>query len=177
MLSVVRKMFSVDDRFLVRRREHVEQRVRHHANLRCEEALAAPLPSLRERLAFEEIHHEVRRAVFVRVIVDHADRARVRDRVRDVPFAKKPRSDLGDPRELVVEDLDGRAVAVAVRRRIDGRHPPDANQPIQPPLLTERTADALSRRRRGIVVRGRAHTRLPRRAPSNTAPQAHPATN
>ena len=58
------------------------------------------LHQLVERLTIEELHHEERRAVFGLVVVEHAHRARVLDRVRDVALAQKPRARLAVHAEL-----------------------------------------------------------------------------
>ena len=118
-------------------------------------AVAPPL----ERLAREQLHHEVRRAA-VRpphddVVVEHLDHARVVDTVGRVPLAQEAAADILVPCEEVMEHLHGGARAVPVHARVDRAHPTDAEQALELPLVVEGVADAgaCPAKRRRLVAR------------------------
>ena len=82
------------------------------------------------------------------------DAGRVADLVRDVSLAQEALADDPVAREIRVEDLERRALAVPVRRRVHRGHPADAEQRVEVPLASDCRPDA---RRRAVV-------RLPRDA-------------
>ena len=53
--------------------------------------------------------------------------------------------------DVRVQELDGGAVAVAVRRAVDGGHAPHAEERVELPLVAEHFPDAVTRRGRELV--------------------------
>ena len=97
------------------------------------------LPGVADGLALEQLHHEERLAPSS---VTSSSRTRthagVADLVRDVrPRGGSARSTIAVAREVDVEDLERRALAVAVRRRVDRGHPADAEERVQVPLAAD----------------------------------------
>jgi hypothetical protein len=66
----------------------------------------------------------------------------VLDRGRSVSFAKEACPKVGPDRKVGMEQLDRKLVAVAVRRRIDGRHAADAKHAIEAILVPKDQAEA-----------------------------------
>ena len=112
-----------------------------------------------EALALEKIHHEEDRPVLGDVVVEHRHRAGVSDVVRGTPLAQEALANLRLGRQLWMQHLDGAALSVAVRARVDRRHAADAEQAIERPLLAKHAPDASLRSdqdrivqlRRGII--------------------------
>src|SRR6185437_8366326 len=84
---------AMDDPSVVRRGEEVEDVVRHAKNFGEREALLTPRVAI-ERIALEEIHNEVNRAVFRAIVVDDRDRAAVADLVGEVTFLQEAGDEL-----------------------------------------------------------------------------------
>ena len=64
--------------------------------------------SLVERLAIEQLHHDVRASVSVVTEVEDLDDPRIRDRRGGARLVEETRHDIGSMRELGVQHLDGR---------------------------------------------------------------------
>ena len=129
---------AMNDAGGVRRGEDVEQAVGDRERvLRAAGGSPNAARARVGRLAFEELHHEEGRAVLGLVVVEDAHDARMVHRVRDVPLAREARADVGEHRQLRVEDLERDAASVAVGRRVDGAHPADAEQLVDAPLALD----------------------------------------
>ncbi len=135
----------VDDALRVRGGEHVEELVGDRQHVVFAELSPASYPPVLERLAVEQLGHEVERPVLGGVVVDHLDGTVVGDGVRRVALAGEAGTHVGAGRKLGVQHLDGHASAVPVCRGVDGGHTAHAEKHVQPPLATERLADALAR--------------------------------
>ena len=119
-----------------------------------------PGARLRERvdgLSLEELHDQEDGAVLGHVVVEHAHDARVVDAVRGVALAEEALAELGDRADRRVEDLDGAAHAVPVRRGVDRGHPADAEEPLEAPLVAQRRADPCLRRLHDGIDAGGGH--------------------
>ena len=95
---------------------------------RLRERQRALAEAIRERLALEELHDEVLRAVLVADVVKGADvRMReLRDRLR---LALEPLADFGRGREMLRQNLDrDRALEPRVLRLVDLAHPSGADR-------------------------------------------------
>jgi len=99
-----------------------------------------------DRLPDQELHHQIGGAIVVDVVVENADCPGA-CLVRDVRLAEEAGARLGAAGELRVQHLDGCERAVPVRRRVDRRHPTDADEPVELPLPAEGVAYA------GVVAR------------------------
>jgi hypothetical protein len=165
MKQVLGLHVAVHDVLGVGRREHVEELVGDRQRLFDREPSPLPLPALLHRLAFEKLHDEERRPVRRDVVVEDADRALVLNDVRGVALLQESRAHLFVVAELFVEHLHRDALAVSMRRRIDGRHPADAEHRLETPLVLKQHADAPTRsdHLRVVLQRGllRRHSRVP----------------
>jgi len=125
-------------------RKHLEQGVgdREHV-LDREPAFARE--SLLERLTVEQVHHEERQPVRGRVVVQYTDAPRMLDPIRDVPLTEKPFANLRDRRKLGVQHLHRYALAVAVRRGIDGRNASFPEERIDAPFFLQNDAGEIGR--------------------------------
>src|SRR5262249_41449352 len=88
------------------------------------------LSALAERFTIEQLHHQERRAVFGRVDVEDTDGRRVTDLVYRERLLLEPGAKLFGDCDLRMEDLDRAAPADPVCRRVNGRHPADADERI-----------------------------------------------
>ena len=139
--DVPRLDVAMDDLFVVRRGERVEDLIGDVEHEIDREPFVVRLRgAIAERFAVEQLHHEERAAVFRDVVVDDADHAVVIDAVRDAPLAKKPLAHLG--LQIFVHELHCTALAVAMGRGVDRRHPADAQHRIETPLRAQRHPDA-----------------------------------
>jgi hypothetical protein len=77
----------------------------------------------------------------------------VLDRVRDIALAEEARPDSFPHRQLRVEHLDGEALLVPVRRRVDHRHPADAEHPVEPVLAAKDATESRASESEDLVVR------------------------
>ena len=146
--QVLRLDVAVHDVLRVRRRQHVEQLLGDGAAPRAAaSALPAALPARLERLALEQLHHDERRPVGRDVVVEHAHRAVVLDGVGRVALLQEAPLHLLVVAQLRVQHLHRDALAVAVRRRVDRRHPADAEQRVELPLVLQHHARARARAR------------------------------
>src|SRR5207302_10150349 len=121
----------------VTRRETVDDALADLEHASDGHRAAALLPGVADRLALEQLHDEERLALLGHVVVEDLDGRRVIDLVRDVGLAKEALADRLLAREVGVENLEGRALAVAVRRRVDGGHPADAEKAVDRPLTLD----------------------------------------
>ena len=123
-----------------RHRAHHRQEERSHLT-QAEDP--APQPRL-ERLAAQELEHEVDRAVLVLAHVEHVDHVGVLELRCGPRLLEKAPHHLGIPGVLVVEDLhrDG-ALGPRVHARVDGGHSPGRHDAIEPVLAGHGGADAL----------------------------------
>jgi len=64
------------------------------------------LEHLVERVAADELHHEIEQAVFALIEVEHRDGIRMRQPTRELRFAQEPLHDLGLGDEVRADDLD-----------------------------------------------------------------------
>ena len=102
-------------------------------------------------LAREQLHHEEYGAVLVHVVVEHGHGAGVLDPVGHISLAEETRAHHVVVRGSRVQHLHRRALAVAVGGRVDARHPADAEQGVEVPLVSQHRADARARLLRGAV--------------------------
>ncbi len=139
---------AVDHAARVCRVQHVEHLGCDGEKLGLGERRAALEPVL-QRLTVEQLHHDVGGALVGPraddVVVEHLDGTRVLDLVGRVPLAQEPLAHLAVARQAGVQDLDGRAGAVAVPPLVDRGHAADAEHPLERPLLAEDGAHALER--------------------------------
>ena len=128
MPSRVRSRFSgfriaVDDPPCVRCGEHVEELAHEGHHLANAELSAAPLPPRVEGFAVEQLHHDEDAAILGDVIVEHADRSGVANRVRGIALAKKTGALTCVNRELSMQDFHGDPICVPdMRRRVNDSH-------------------------------------------------------
>jgi hypothetical protein len=123
------------------------------------------LQAVLQRLAVEELHHEVRRASRRAggndVVVEHLHCARVIDAVGGVALAKEPLAHFAVPRQVGVKELDGAARAVAMARRVHGGHAADAEKALEGPLVVEHAADTRPRSSVSVFVQTASLYRVP----------------
>lgn len=81
---------------------HDAQRIGHRDRPDTRETLI-------ERLALEQLHHDVRAAIGVVAVVEDLHDPRIGDRSRRTRLVEEPRHDFGPRRELVVQHFDSRA--------------------------------------------------------------------
>jgi hypothetical protein len=113
---------AMDDPLRMGGDEHVEQLIRDGEHVVLAEPPAEADAPLFERLSVEELHEQKRGAIIVGVVVGDFDGSFVPDAVCDVRFAQEPLAHERVGRQLVVQDLNGDAAAVAMRRGVDCRH-------------------------------------------------------
>ena len=104
----------MNDAHRVARGETVEHRVRNPEDLRHRHHAAALLPRLADRLPLQKVHHQERLRVLGHVVVEDTHAGRVADAVGHVRFAEEAIADDAVTREVGVEDLERRPLAVAV---------------------------------------------------------------
>ena len=138
--DVPRLDVAMNDLFLVRGGERVEDLVGDIEDEVDREPVVRLRSALAERFAVEQLHHQERAAVFRDVVIEHADDAVMVDAVRDAALAKEPLTHLGLQR--FVHELHCAALAIAVSRGVDGRHPADTQYGIEMPLRAQRHPDA-----------------------------------
>ena len=114
---------AMDDVLLVRELEDLEETVHVAEHLVDDETTAEAHAPLFEGLAFEQLEDEERDAVLIDVVVEHAHRAGVLEEVREIGLAHEATRDVARLAEVIVEELDGDAVAVAMRRSEHHRRP------------------------------------------------------
>ncbi len=134
---------AVDDAAPVRGVEHVQELDAELAQDGVRQVPPSAHPHVLEVLPLEELHHQERRAVFVHVVVQDGDRARMPDLVRRLPLPQKALADLAVERQLRVQELDGDAAPISVNGRVDRRHSADAEQALETILVAQRGAHAL----------------------------------
>jgi hypothetical protein len=138
--EVVRLDVAVDDPALVRDLQHLKDHIREHEKVALAECEPSTSPAL-ERLALEELHHEVGGPVvltsFDDVVVEHLDDVRVRDAIGRVPLAEEASSHLRVLRERAVEHLHCGTRPVAMQPGVHRPHSADAQQPLESPLSVE----------------------------------------
>ena len=135
------------------------------------------LEHARQRLALEELHHDVRVALRRAVDVGDLHHVRAADLRGDARLLEEALDEAGAPRELRVEHLDGDARAEhRVRRLVDRAHPAVAEQADEAVLAVDDGSDVdhgrgpggqRSTRRRASVTFA-----TPRRAPLTGATEA-----
>ena len=125
---------AVDDVDRVTRREAVDDALADLEHAADGHRAAALLPGVADGLAEEQLHDEERLTLLGHVVVEDLDGRRVIDLVRDVGLAEEPLADGFLAREVGVEDLEGRALTVAVRRRVHRGHAADAQKAFDGPL-------------------------------------------
>ena len=132
----------MNDALGMRRGEHVEELVGDLEDLAQLKRIRGRLRVALERVAVEQLHHEVRRPVLGVRVVEDTDHAWVLDLVREVALPQEARHQprIGD--ELRVEHLQCRALAVAMGRPVDRCHAADPEQRIDPPLLVQQRSHA-----------------------------------
>ena len=135
--QVVRLDVAVNDTLRVRRFEHREQLLADPDGLPGREPSADRVGAVGDGLALEQLHHEEGRALVVHLVVAHLDDPLVGRLVRDVRLAQEPLADARHGRVLRMQDLQRRGRSVTVRGRIYGRHPPDAEHPVEVPLVAK----------------------------------------
>ena len=138
----------MDDADGVARGQAVEDGVGDSQDLGEGHDPSGAFPGFTDGLAFEQLHDEKRLVVLGHVVVENADAGRVADFVRDVGFPQKAVADDPIAREIRVQDLERRSLAIPVRRCVDRSHPADAQESVQVPLASDRRPDA---RRRAVV--------------------------
>ena len=128
--------------------EHVEHRLGDGEELPLADR-RSPFEPVLQRLAFEQLHDEVRgarvRPAGDDVVVHDLDRARVLDAVRRIPLPQEPLAHLAVARKIRVKHLDGGSRAIAVACFVHRSHTADAEQTLERPLLVEHCAHALLR--------------------------------
>ncbi len=95
------------------------------------ELLTVGLRKLLDRRPLQELHDEKRRAVFRDVVVDHLDGGGVTYRIGDVTLAQEALADVLASRDFGAKQLDGDALLVAVRGRVDDGHAPHADDTLE----------------------------------------------
>jgi hypothetical protein len=131
----------VDDAVRMGGCQHVQQPVHHGQQLG--HIHPAQAPSVRgERLTVEQLHDEERAAVRGRVDIAYFHRAGVHESIDSLRFLIEPRTQLGQARDLGVEDLDGISPPDLVHADVDSGHTARAQQPLDRPLPAQHCADS-----------------------------------
>jgi hypothetical protein len=95
-----------------------------------------------ERLALEQLHHQVDLAVLGDVVVEDRHRVAMADLVGRVTLGEEAPAGLFVAGVLRVQHLDRRASAVAVGPGVHRRHPADGDQRVEVPLAPQPPPDA-----------------------------------
>ncbi len=150
---------TVDDPRRVRRRErrkHLDRDLHDGPRLH----LPVALDALRERLAAEPLHHDVRAPVLQAPHVVDLANIRVPEVPRDLRLVLEPAHRLPLLRVLRVQHLDGDdAPHRHVLGLVDDPHPPFAEHALDRVFVADRPADQLLARRRWWGLRGRRGAR------------------
>lgn len=120
--------------------EHVEEVIADTHDLRPGHRSTITSTPL-EGVPFEQLHDEVDESLTGHVIVEDRHRSGVADAVGDVAFAKEARAKIVIA-TMGMEDLDGAALAVAMRRGVHRGAAADAEQPIECPLPVKQSPNA-----------------------------------
>ena len=126
-VDVPRLDVAMQDALGVGVREHFEQLVRQLEHFRGAQHPHSLQTSL-ERLAVEQLHHEVDLAVLGGIVVEHQHRVAVADLVGRVALGEEATSRLLVARVLGMQQLDRSARAVTMRAGVHGRHATDGDQ-------------------------------------------------
>ncbi len=114
----------------MRRREDIEELIGAAQDIDLTHRLLAGDAPF-ERLTVEQLHHQIRHIVDGADVVDDSHGSGVADMVGGVALPEEAGPGLDIRDVLRVQDFDGGARTVAVRRLIDGRHTADIDQAIQ----------------------------------------------
>jgi hypothetical protein len=112
----------VDDILGMRGGEHIEQLLCNRQNTFQVQAVGSRLPHAFQCHAMEQLHDEKGRAVIGNVVVQDSDRTVMLDAVGDVALAHEALTNEGVERELPMQHLERKALAVAMLDRIDHGH-------------------------------------------------------
>src|SRR5262245_21797584 len=93
--------------------------------------------ALVERLAVEELHHDVDAAVLADVVVEDADDATMTDTVRHVALIRRPPAEDRHRGRAGSQDLQRRAVSIAVNGLVNRRRSRDGDESDELPFVME----------------------------------------
>ncbi|WXB19432.1 hypothetical protein LZC94_19645 [Pendulispora albinea] len=112
----------------MRARQHVEHTGHQHAHLGDGEAFVRALPTPPKGLPFEERHDQKRASRLVYVVVEHRDCPGMSNLIGEVCLAAEKAPHIVVVREALEQKLDCNAMPIAMRRSIDRRHTPEAEE-------------------------------------------------
>ena len=140
--EVRRLHVAVDDPLRVSRGEHVEELLHDRDASVQPDAARLGVAKVLDRGPLDAIHHEERRPVLGDVVVHDLHDVPVLHPVRHVRLAEEALADDGILVERAVEDLDRELGVVPVRSGVDRRHPPHAQDRVEPVLPAQDHPDA-----------------------------------